>query len=112
MPPATRAVASRNGDKAQLFAHSNHVANAHGSYQSLLEDEEVDAIYLAHALNEASFGELELIVAADRLWAVVGFVVLASIVLHGTTASPVMNIVDRRRSARRGERVPADAASD
>ena len=68
--------------------------------------------YLAHALNEASFGELELLVAADRLWAVVGFVVLVSILIHGTTASPVMNFVDRRRADSREEGVPTDVATD
>jgi NhaP-type Na+/H+ or K+/H+ antiporter len=47
--------------------------------------------YLSHALNEASFAELELVIAAERLWALLGFVVLASVVLHGITASPVMD---------------------
>jgi NhaP-type Na+/H+ or K+/H+ antiporter len=51
--------------------------------------------YLSYALNEASFAELELVIAADRLWALVGFVVLTSVVLHGITASPVMNAFDR-----------------
>ncbi len=46
--------------------------------------------YLSYALNEASFQELELLVAAERLWALVGFVVLASVVIHGIAASPVM----------------------
>ncbi|WP_122090459.1 cation:proton antiporter [Halalkalicoccus subterraneus] len=41
--------------------------------------------YLAHGLNEAAFAD------ADLLWAVVGTVVLVSVVLHGVTASPVMN---------------------
>ncbi|KYH26633.1 Na(+)/H(+) antiporter 1 [Halalkalicoccus paucihalophilus] len=41
--------------------------------------------YLAHGLNEAAFAD------ADLLWAVVGTVVLVSVVLHGITASPVMN---------------------
>ncbi|QLG64217.1 cation:proton antiporter [Halorarum salinum] len=55
--------------------------------------------YLSHALAESSFIELELLVAADRLWALVGFVVLASTVLHGVTASAVMDVVDRRQEA-------------
>lgn len=41
--------------------------------------------YLAHGLNEAAFAD------ADLLWAVVGTIVLVSVVLHGITASPVMN---------------------
>ncbi|AQL41566.1 cation transporter [Halorientalis sp. IM1011] len=51
--------------------------------------------YLSYALNEATFAEMELVVAADRLWALVGFVVLSSVVLHGITASPVMRAFDR-----------------
>lgn len=50
--------------------------------------------YLAHGLNEAEFQNAEL------LWSVVGFVVLVSILVHGVTASPVMNILDRRRKKR------------
>ncbi|UPV73249.1 cation:proton antiporter [Halorussus limi] len=53
--------------------------------------------YLAFALNEASFGEMELLVAADKLWALVGFVVLASIVVHGISANWVMDALDRTR---------------
>lgn len=53
--------------------------------------------YLAHALNEASFGELELLLAAENLWALVGFVVLTSIVVHGVSANYVMSVLDRRR---------------
>ncbi|MFC4989500.1 cation:proton antiporter [Saliphagus infecundisoli] len=53
--------------------------------------------YLSFALAHASFTEIELLVAAERLWAVVGLVVLASIVLHGITASPAMAAIDRRR---------------
>ena len=40
--------------------------------------------YLAFALNEATFAE------AEELWAVVGFTVLLSVVLHGILATPVM----------------------
>lgn len=48
--------------------------------------------YLSYALNQSSFRELELLIAAERLWALLGFVVVTSIVLHGITASPVMNV--------------------
>lgn len=47
--------------------------------------------YLAYALNEADFG------VPNRLWAVVGFVVLVSILVHGTTVTPVMRVMDRAR---------------
>ena len=53
--------------------------------------------YLAFALNEATFAEIELLVAADKLWALVGFVALASIVIHGISANFVMTYLDRRR---------------
>ncbi|MEA1932365.1 MAG: cation:proton antiporter [Euryarchaeota archaeon] len=53
--------------------------------------------YLSYALADASFQELELLVAAELLWAFVGFVVLASVVVHGVAASPVMTVVDRHR---------------
>ncbi|WP_255167604.1 cation:proton antiporter [Natrononativus amylolyticus] len=41
--------------------------------------------YLAHGLNEAAFAD------ADLLWAIVGTVILLSVVVHGVTASPVVN---------------------
>jgi NhaP-type Na+/H+ or K+/H+ antiporter len=63
--------------------------------------------YLAFALNEASFGEVELLVAADQLWALLGFVVLASIVIHGISANYVMNALDRKRP---DERTPPESS--
>jgi NhaP-type Na+/H+ or K+/H+ antiporter len=42
--------------------------------------------YLSHALNQASIDEP----VARFLWALAGFMVLASIVLHGATATPAM----------------------
>ncbi|WP_448205082.1 cation:proton antiporter [Azospirillum sp. sgz302134] len=47
--------------------------------------------YLAFALNEAHFG------VPNQLWALVGFVVLVSIVVHGTTVTPVMRMLDQAR---------------
>lgn len=47
--------------------------------------------YLAYALNHASFAE------AERLWAIVGLVVLLSILLHGLTVTPVMRSIDRQQ---------------
>jgi NhaP-type Na+/H+ or K+/H+ antiporter len=48
--------------------------------------------YLAYALNRADLGE------AAVLWAVVGFTVLVSIMMHGITVTPAMRWLDRRRS--------------
>ncbi|WP_226021248.1 cation:proton antiporter [Halomicrobium salinisoli] len=59
--------------------------------------------YLSYALNEATFEEFELVIAADRLWALLGFVVLASILLHGVTASAVMDAFERWEDRRQAE---------
>ncbi|UBU09666.1 cation:proton antiporter domain-containing protein [Nonomuraea gerenzanensis] len=48
--------------------------------------------YLAYALGQADFG-----VPAEELWAVTGFTVVASVVLHGVTATPAMTHVDAIR---------------
>jgi NhaP-type Na+/H+ or K+/H+ antiporter len=53
--------------------------------------------YLAFALHEASFQEFELLVKADLLWALTGFVVLTSMFVHGATATAVMNRLDDMR---------------
>ena len=56
--------------------------------------------YLAYALGHGGFG-----VPAEQLWAVLSFVVLASVLLHGITATPAMNYIDstrRERLRRRG----------
>ena len=53
--------------------------------------------YLAFALHKATFREFELLTEAEELWALTGFVVLTSIVVHGIAATPVMNWVDRIR---------------
>lgn len=47
--------------------------------------------YLAYALNAAEFGHVA------ELWSVLGFTVLLSILLHGTTATPVMRRLDSDR---------------
>jgi len=54
--------------------------------------------YLAHALNTASFQEFELVIAAEELWAVLGFVVVASLTIHGISAGPVMSTIDQWRT--------------
>jgi NhaP-type Na+/H+ or K+/H+ antiporter len=47
--------------------------------------------YLAYALNEARFAD------PKGLWAVLGVTVLMSVLLHGTTVTPFMTHLDRRR---------------
>ena len=55
--------------------------------------------YVAYALGAATFAQ------SDLVWGVVGLVVASSVVLHGTTAGPVMEALDRRKDAvERGER--------
>lgn len=45
--------------------------------------------YLTHALEEASFPQ------AERLWALVVFVVVVSVIVHGLTATPLLARIDR-----------------
>lgn len=59
--------------------------------------------YLAFALNEATFQELELLAAENTLWALTGFVVLTSMVVHGIAATPLMNWMDRTRTIRQDD---------
>lgn len=40
------AVASRDHDTAQIYAEANGIRTAHGSYESLLADDEIDAVYI------------------------------------------------------------------
>ncbi|RYY05941.1 MAG: sodium:proton antiporter, partial [Alphaproteobacteria bacterium] len=47
--------------------------------------------YLAYGLNHAS------IAYSDRLWGLVGVVILFSILLHGLTVTPVMRTLDRQQ---------------
>lgn len=46
--------------------------------------------YLAYAINHMALAE------GARLWAIVGLVVLLSILLHGLTVTPAMRLLDRR----------------
>ena len=45
--------------------------------------------YVAYALNHAAFPQ------PDRLWAIVGLIILLSILLHGLTVTPIMRRLDR-----------------
>jgi len=47
--------------------------------------------YLAYGLNHMP------VEGGERLWAIVGLVVLLSILLHGLTVTPVMRLLDRSR---------------
>ena len=47
--------------------------------------------YVAYGINHGEFGD------SERLWAVVGFVILASIVVHGVTATPLLERLSRWR---------------
>ena len=49
------------------------------------------AYYLSYALGEDFFSR------ADYIWAVVGLVIVVSILLHGMTVTPVMDLLDRER---------------
>lgn len=55
--------------------------------------------YLAYGINHGEFGD------SERIWAVVGFIILVSIIVHGVTATPLL-----ARLARRRESFPAEAA--
>ena len=50
--------------------------------------------YLAYATGHARFPE------AARLWALVGLIILFSVVVHGVSATPVMRRIDRLRQRR------------
>lgn len=47
--------------------------------------------YLAYGLNHVSVAD------ADRLWGLLGLVVLFSVVLHGLTVTPIMRSLDRQQ---------------
>ncbi|MEU9091608.1 cation:proton antiporter [Streptomyces sp. NPDC048428] len=49
--------------------------------------------YLAYALGDGPFARY-----ADELWAITTFTILASVLLHGATATPVISHLDQRRS--------------
>lgn len=46
--------------------------------------------YVAYGLNHGDFG------SSERLWAVVGLVILGSIVIHGVSSAPLLAKVERR----------------
>lgn len=60
--------------------------------------------YLAYGLNHMELAE------SERLWAIVGLVVLFSILLHGLTVTPVMRLLDRQHG--RDPDAAGECASD
>jgi NhaP-type Na+/H+ or K+/H+ antiporter len=60
--------------------------------------------YLSYALSEHDFS------GAETLWAVVTATIVASVVVHGITATPAMGAVDRVQDRRRRRRVSTVAA--
>jgi NhaP-type Na+/H+ or K+/H+ antiporter len=45
--------------------------------------------YVAYALNHTAFPN------AERLWAIVGLIILLSVLIHGLTVTPIMRNLDR-----------------
>lgn len=60
--------------------------------------------YLAYAINHADFSQ------TDVLWAVTGFIVTVSILLHGVSSLPVMQYLDRKRNVRSPQRKLEESA--
>lgn len=59
--------------------------------------------YVAYGINHGSFGD------SERLWAIVGFVILASILIHGLTATPLLARLARWRSRGDEQDTPPEA---
>ena len=59
--------------------------------------------YVAWGINHGDFGD------SERLWAVVGFIILLSIVVHGVTATPLLERLARRRGSFPAAPAPANA---
>ena len=59
------AVGSRSADRAEAFAAEHSVPRAHGSYEALVADEEVDVVYIA-TTNNAHFGNAKLALDAGK----------------------------------------------
>jgi sodium/hydrogen antiporter len=45
--------------------------------------------YLAYGINHGQFGD------SERLWAITGFIILTSILVHGVTSTPLMTLIER-----------------
>ena len=62
--------------------------------------------YLAYGLNHMEVG------GRERLWAVMGLVVLLSILMHGLTVTPVMRLIDRLHGRDPDTGMEADMEAD
>ena len=61
--------------------------------------------YVAYALRAGSFADV------DLLWATVACTIILSVIVHGTTATPVLAALDRRRERRHRHREALAAAA-
>lgn len=59
------AVGSRSLDRAKAFAAEHSISRAHGSYEDLVADDEVDIVYIA-TTNNAHFGNAKLALEAGK----------------------------------------------
>ena len=59
------AVGSRSLDRAKAFAAEHSIPRAHGSYEDLVADDEVDIVYIA-TTNNAHFGNAKLALEAGK----------------------------------------------
>jgi NhaP-type Na+/H+ or K+/H+ antiporter len=66
--------------------------------------------YLAYGLNHATFPQ------SERLWAIIGLIVLLSILLHGLTVTPIMRQLDRQQGrdpdAPESEEIPSPGVTE
>ena len=61
------AVASRTIDKAEAFAQRYHIPKAYGSYQEMLNDQEIDIIYIAVPNRQHSQHIMEALAAKNHV---------------------------------------------
>ena len=63
--------------------------------------------YLAYGLSHGDFGD------SERLWAITGFIILVSIIVHGITATPLMALLERLGGrSLQGRAAPANPPRD
>lgn len=63
--------------------------------------------YLAYGLNHGDFGD------SERLWAITGFIIFVSIIVHGITATPLMALLERLGGrSLQGRAAPANPPRD
>lgn len=63
--------------------------------------------YLAYGLSHGDFGD------SERIWAITGFIILVSIIVHGITATPLMALLERLGGrSLQGRAAPANPPRD